>query len=307
MPRSTRWWGFFCAVLFACVPLASDALALAPIPSLAVGNNVYSNVVIRETSQRSVTISHARGMATLSLDKMTRQERASVGVIDPEPEPPATAKLAARAGELASHLRALNVLRSFRDVSLSKTQAMELVAQLETPEGVRSVLNRLPPPRATDFIAPVAIYVLLSMCFVVICAKAGKPAPLLGWVPIAQIFALYRAAKMSPFWFVIMLLNVFLQLTIIGVAFTKGLSQQALAVAGWAFLAFATVQLIGWVIWCFKICKARGKSPALGLVLLVPGVNLLGLAYLTFSGGSQPSIPAKIAPTPQPAGLRLIL
>jgi hypothetical protein len=306
-PPFTRRWVLLCIGVFAFVALSKAVLPTAPIASLHVGNNVYSNVTIREVADRSVTIAHARGMATLNLDKMTREERASVGVIDPEPEPPASAKLAARAGEIASSLRGLNLLGSFRDTSFSKTQAVEMVAQLETPEGAQAILNRLPPPRAMDFIGPVAAYLLLSMCFVVICAKAGKPAPFLAWVPIGQMFALYRAARMSPVWFVVVLLNAFLQLTMVGVALTKGLSQQTLSIFGWLFVTLLTIHLIGWIIWCFKICKARGKSPALGILLLIPGLNLIGLAYLTFSEGKRPAPLAKIAPTPEPAGLRLIL
>jgi hypothetical protein len=43
------------------------------------------------------------------------------------------------------------------------------------------------------------------------------------------------------------------------------------------------LNLIGWIVWSFKICKARGKNPALGLFLLLPLTNLLALIYLAFS------------------------
>ncbi len=280
-----------------------DARAAELIPSVTVGNNLYLNVVVREVADRSVTISHTRGMATLSVDKMTRKEKENLKLIAPEPEPvPST-----NAPFKDFNLSGLDGFSSPENRSAAVAQAKELAEYFKSPEGLQKLLESVPPMRPTVFIAPVAIYLLLSMCFVVICAKAGKPAPLLGWLPIVQIFPLYRAANMSPFWFVALLLNVFMQLTLLGVALTKGLPQRALMIAGSIFLALTVIHLIGWVIWCFKISKARGKSPLVGFFMLLPVTNLLALAYLTFSGsGSSSAAPVKKA-APEPIGLRLLL
>jgi hypothetical protein len=55
-----------------------------------------------------------------------------------------------------------------------------------------------------------------------------------------------------------------------------------------AFLALLAVAVsVGWIIWCFKISSARGKSPLVGVMLLLPGLNVLALLYLAFSGGVE--------------------
>lgn len=293
----SRW---LLSALFAFLTLVATHAATL-VPSIVIGNNEYSNVVVRETSDRTVTISHTRGMATISLDKMTRKEKENLGLIAPEPEPvPET-----NAPLTEINFRGMNFLRSSEDRSAAVVNVVSFVKQLRSRDGVQKLIDSIPPLRPKDFIAPVAAYLLLSMCFVVICAKAGKPAPLLGWLPLVQIFPLYRAANMSPFWFVALMLNVFLQLTLVGVALTKGLPQRAMMIAGCALLALTLVHLVGWIIWCFKISKARGKSPIVGFFMLLPIANLLALMYLTFSRGGTSVAPKKAA-TPQPIGLRLL-
>jgi hypothetical protein len=270
--------------------------AAVPIPQVIVGNNSYSNVVIREIADRSVTIAHTRGMATLNLDKMTRKEKEDLGLLAPEPEPQP---------QTNAPLSAIN-FRGFRAEDREATIAAikEFATRLKSPGALRETLQNLPPLRAKDLIAPIASYLLLSMCFVVICAKSGKPSPLLGWVPVVQMYPLYRAANMSPFWFVAALLNVFLQLTFVSVALTRGLQERALMIGGVAFLFLASINLVGWIIWCFKIAKARGKSALTGFCLLLPVTNLLALAYLTFSGSTSSAPLPKVAPAT--VGLRLV-
>jgi hypothetical protein len=297
-----RRWALLCLVLMGWVALLTPVRAGLPvlIPSVIVGNTLYSNVIVRETAERSVTISHTRGMATLSVDKMTRREKENLGLIAPEPEPLPKTNTPLPSISLGS----FGSIGSPEDREAALTEAKEFLTRLKSPEGLREVVQNIPPLRAKDFIAPVATYLLLSMCFVVICAKAGKPSPLLGWIPLVQMFPLYRAAKMSPFWFVAMMLNVFFQLTLLSIAATKGLPERALMIGGCVGLVLAVVHLVGWIIWCFRISKARGKSPLVGFLLLLPVVNLFALVYLTFSGSGSPAPLPKVAPAT--IGLRIV-
>src|SRR5258708_34754588 len=68
------------------------------------------------------------------------------------------------------------------------------------------------------------LYVLLSCCYSLICKNSGKPAGAMIWIPVVQLIPLLRAAGMSGLWFVRVLLPV--------------------------------VNLLCWVICCFKIAQA---------------------------------------------------
>ncbi|HMJ90063.1 MAG TPA: hypothetical protein VK530_09615 [Candidatus Acidoferrum sp.] len=293
--------------------IAISTQAAELIPSLQVGQNSYSNVMVREVAERSVTISHTRGMATLSIDKMTRKEKENLRLIEPLPEaPPKVAVTLSEfnSGELTRSLRGLDLIRSPEDRSRVATQAMQFAAQFETPEGVRQLLQSVPPPRLVNLVAPLAAYLLLSMCFVVICAKAGKPSPVLAWLPVLQAIPLFRAAKMSPFWAIALIVNTLLNLTLFALAATRGVSQRVLIISGWVILGLLVIHAIGWIIWSFKISAARGKSPFVGFLLLLPGINLLALVYLTASNGGNSTNSSAIKPQPklrvEPVGLRLL-
>jgi hypothetical protein len=84
-----------------------------------------------------------------------------------------------------------------------------------------------------------------------ICKKTGNEPGILIWIPVLQLWPLVKAAGMP----------------------------------GWAFLFWLLPisSPIVTVIWCFKICQARGKNAALGLLLLLPITNIITFLYLAFS------------------------
>ena len=98
------------------------------------------------------------------------------------------------------------------------------------------------------------VFVLsLSFCWCchLICRKAGLEGVGLVWFPLLKQVPLLRAARMSPWWLLANLLP--------------------------------PVFLISYIIWSFKIAKARGKSAFTGFLLLLPGLNVLAFLYLAFS------------------------
>ena len=102
-------------------------------------------------------------------------------------------------------------------------------------------------------------YLLLCFLCRTICMKTAAPPtaliPLV-WFPIIQMIPLFKAAGMSPWWM---------------------------------FLPF-----VNYFIWSFKIVKARGKPIVVGVLLLLPGINLLAFLYLALSrgcGDDEPSNP----------------
>jgi hypothetical protein len=92
-----------------------------------------------------------------------------------------------------------------------------------------------------------------SLCCSLICKKTGQPGGMLVWLPVFQIIPLFRAARMSGWWFLAMFIPL--------------------------------LNLIGQVVWCVKIAQARGKGFFTALMLILPGTNLLAFVYLAFSNG----------------------
>ena len=95
------------------------------------------------------------------------------------------------------------------------------------------------------------IYFLFCLAAIKICRKTTVRPGLWVWLPGFQWISLLKAAGMSPW-------NFFL-------------------------LLIPPINLIVMSIWCFKICRTRQKSPALGFFLLIPVVNIFAYFYLAFS------------------------
>ena len=88
-----------------------------------------------------------------------------------------------------------------------------------------------------------------------ICTKAGTAPGLMVWLPVFQVFPLLRAAGMSPLWFLAYFVPV--------------------------------LNILAQVMWSIKIAEARGKNVLVGIMLLVPLLNLLAFLYLAFSSGVE--------------------
>jgi len=91
------------------------------------------------------------------------------------------------------------------------------------------------------------------LCASLICKKAGRPGGLLVWLPLLQMIPMFRAAKMSGWWF----LGMFIPL----------------------------LNLVGQVLWCVKITQARGKGFFTAVMLILPGTNIFAFLYLALSNG----------------------
>lgn len=111
-------------------------------------------------------------------------------------------------------------------------------------------------------------YLFFCYCGLLICRKVGKPAGWLMWVPVFQFIPLLRAANMSPFW----LLGMCVPL----------------------------LNIVGHVLWSFRIAGARGKGFWTAVFLILPTYPL-AFMYLAFAHSSasaqESSPPEKFRPT----------
>jgi hypothetical protein len=121
---------------------------------------------------------------------------------------------------------------------------------------VHAEVDRIINQNDTTIIYPavagvVCIYFLFCLAAVKICRKTTVRPGLWAWLPGFQWISLFKAAGMSPWNFLL--------------------------------LFIPPINLIVMSVWCFKICRTRQKSSALGFLLLIPIVNIFIFFYLAFS------------------------
>lgn len=99
----------------------------------------------------------------------------------------------------------------------------------------------------------VLVFVLFyGFCLMKIAQKTNTENGWLGFIPILNVLLMVNIARKPWWWFLVIL-----------------------------FVPIANI-VLGIIVW-IEICKARGKSPWILLLFLVPIVNLLVLPYLAFS------------------------
>ena len=120
-------------------------------------------------------------------------------------------------------------------------------------KNIEDFMQQLDPTMGYKILALLGIlYLFFCYCCWQICRKTSNRAGLFVWLPGFQMIPLLRAAGMSP----------------------------------WLFLALflPVVNLIIWIVWCFRICRVRQKSPFLGILMLLPVTNIMAFVYLALSG-----------------------
>jgi hypothetical protein len=155
---------------------------------------------------------------------------------------------------------------------ISKEKAVEMVKQaiekVQTPM-VKSVtaqseelwrtrvansippIEQIPPKVLVGVIVGVLlVHFFYCYCCQLICLKAlYEPGPLI-WLPLFNFIPLLRAARMSGWWFVLCCLPV--------------------------------VNFLPYLVWSFKIVKARGLNFLVTILLLLPVFQILGFFLLAF-------------------------
>lgn len=222
-------------------------------PTLQVGTHVYTNVTVTTKAKHYVFILHSTGMENIKVGDLSEDIRTQLGYVVEVPK-----------GQKASNWAKEKVA----DVHIGEVKATELRDPKMWKEQSAVVLEKA---RALDrklcgaiLGGALLIYLFFSFCCMLICRKAGSEPGLLIWLPVLQFLPLVRAARMSPVWFV---MHIF----VIVAPFTALLMPPLLVLGCLVFALFLTLLLcIGFIIWSFKIARARGKSPLVGFCLILP-------------------------------------
>jgi hypothetical protein len=105
--------------------------------------------------------------------------------------------------------------------------------------------------------ATVGLYVYFSLCMYLIARKLNVPAAWTAWLPILQVWPFLGSAGKSLWWAILLLIplvNVF----------------------------------VGVFLW-MRITENLGRNSMLGVLMLLPVVNLVLLGVLAFSGRDEAS------------------
>jgi len=206
------------------------------IPVLKTKTATYTNVTITARTETDLCILHDGGVGNVICEDLEPEAYALVGYVPPVPT-----------GE---KLR-----------SIANDQAAKMMQAWQTASGnpIGPGSESPPMPELNPVVLLVlgvvgfAFYVFFCYCYMLICKKTGDDPGILIWIPILQIFPLFRAAGMSGWW----LLGMFLPI----------------------------INIIVPIMWCFKIVSARGKSTVWAVLMILPVTNLIALLYLAFSEG----------------------
>lgn len=234
---SWRLWSFL-----ALVALALSLSAQERIPSVMAGGVTYSNVTVISRTATHISFKHAHGFASVRLDSLSSDNQTKVGYTPPPPPKSLTDYTTDFSQDLA---RLLNDPRLTTLEHQIRTEVERVIK-----EDDKVLLHSAAGGAA-------CIYILFCLAVVKICRKTTVRPGLWAWLPGFQFIALFKAAGMSPWTYLLLYVPV--------------------------------VNVVVMIMWCFKICRMRQKPAALGFLLLVIPINILVFFYLAFS--SQKNAP----------------
>ncbi len=123
-------------------------------------------------------------------------------------------------------------------------------------------------------VVSMGVYLWLSACLMVIARKGHITYWWAGWIPVVNLQIVCAAGKSpsSCFW------RLLIALTALIVGIWLWIQ--------WWILLWLVLGAIVWAIAWGRICSERGRSPLLGLLAVVPILNLALFGLLAF--GDQP-------------------
>lgn len=220
---------------------------------LQVGTRVYTNVTVTTKAKNYIFILHANGMNSIKTSDLSPELLVKLGYDDPEKAEVASTNSATAWAKAEVAKIESDRIREMRKQIVDKWHA----SQASGKPAWGNAATLLPTGVLLGILGVLIVsYVFHSYCFMLICRKAGYEPGILVWIPLVQMIPLLRAAGMTPLWLIAFLLP--------------------------------GVSLIAYIVWCFKIAAARGKSVLTGVLLIFPLTAPFAFLYLAFSSGSAP-------------------
>lgn len=260
--RST-FLGLFCLVLGALNLMAEQKFA-----EFETEGETYFNVTVTSKTPTHVFITHAQGFANIKVDSLSLELQEELGYQVAKVDNKAQSQLGLEAIPLDPEMAAA------RDKMVEDFKARFSGQERNILLAVVGILF--------------AFYLFFCFCCKLICEKAGFKPGLLVWIPYLQNLALFKAARMGSWWF----------LLFISPFATPFLAKPIVENLGPQFIPLLLIpsglMLVATLVWTFKICSARGIAPVAGILLWLPGINVLMFLYLAFSA-PNPNAPISIS------------
>lgn len=236
---------FASVVTLVLTALTPHAKADDYLATFQVGTTVYSNVTVMTKTSTDIFFKHSKGFGNAKVPDVDRSTLAVLGYQVPKEEREVSSVISESAQSVLESSAVTNLVA---DPRIQQAQALlagelsEFVGKL-TPQVLQGITAAI-----------ITLYLFFCFCCRLICVKTGQKASPLIWLPILKQIPLLRAAGISRWWAVPMIL----------------------------FFPVAWPLVKIW--WSFKIAPARGKSWAVGLFLILPITNIFAFLYLAFSG-----------------------
>jgi hypothetical protein len=180
-----RLFSLLAAAVFCLVPsLRAGELTL---PSLEVGGQTYSNVVVTSRTSQYVIIQHTRGITTLKPKDLKPEVLLELGY-HTNPVPPKAQSYLAQKVALDPKIKEM---------------------EEKTVEEVKGKFHDLAPMVIQGIVAGLVLFhFFFSYCSMLICKKAGHEPGVLVWIPGLQIYPLVKAAGLSGWWILLLFVPV---------------------------------------------------------------------------------------------------
>jgi hypothetical protein len=225
-------------------------------PVLQTKTGAYTNVTVTKKTKDWIFIIHSAGVCNLKAADLPTDVRIALGYEAPPKAPGTdgvtTAETSAAESASASKLPHIN----FAGVK------QFAVDWRQNRREKQSEIKNFITTHVTEVCAflgiLLALHLIDSAIFWMICRKTHNAPGLLVWLPILQLIPLLRAANMPRAWF-------------------------------FAFFV-PVINLIALVVFSIKIVKSRGKAFWVSVLLLLPPTSGLAMLYLAFSSSAPVEI-----------------
>jgi len=234
--------------------------------SLIIGELTYTNVWVHRQTNFNILIRHSGGIDTIKLTDLLQSE---LDALRPQ------------LGELANiqEVKESEIVSRLKDMQQSEIPAAYRV-QLETRwKDVEPMLMALLLPVLGGL---VLVHFISSFFISSLCKKTNTKAGLEVWLPLVNQTALLRAGGLPGVWALLGFMAPLIPVAVFSAQLLPLASLPGMIVVAISAL-FVLASAVVWIVWCFKICIARQKSGWLGILLLIPGLNLLTITYLAFA------------------------
>lgn len=225
-------------------------------PLLQTKTGTYTNVTVTKKTKEWIFILHSAGVCNVKASDLPTDARIALGYQAASNAPAAdadggvtTAETSAAAGPAKVRFNLAEVKQFAADWRLHRK---------EREQELRTYVTLHAMVLGAFFGIWLAVHLLCSGIFWMICRKThNAPGPLV-WVPVLQLIPLLRAANMPRVWFF------------------------AFFVPG--------INIIALIMFSIKIVKSRGKGFWVSILLILPATSWLAMLYLAFSSSAPVDI-----------------